>query len=71
MKKNTLKTMLLASVLGIAIFSTALPMSAPKSIQAPSEPAPADELPGETEPLVDESDINPLSDLDKQKTELQ
>ena len=71
MKKNTLKTMLLASVLGIAIFSTALPMSAPEPIQAPSEPAPADELPGETEPLVDENDINPLSDLDKQKTELQ
>nr|WP_296480806.1 hypothetical protein [uncultured Acetatifactor sp.] len=71
MKKNTLKTMLLASVLGIAIFSTALPMSAPEPIQAPSEPAPADELPGEAKPLVDESDINPLSDLDKQKTELQ
>lgn len=71
MKKNTLKTMLLASVLGLAVFSTVLPMSTPEPIPSPSEPAPADELPGETEPLVDENDIRPLSDLDKQKTELQ
>ena len=62
MKKNTLKTMLLASVLGIAVFSTVLPMSTPEPI-----PAPADELPGETEPLVDENDIRPLSDLEEQE----
>lgn len=62
MKKNTLKTMLLASVLGIAVFSTVLPMSTPEPI-----PSPADELPGETEPLVDENDIRPLSDLEEQE----
>ena len=68
MKKNTIKTLLLASVLGLAVFSAVLPMSVPDPIPAPSEPAPTDEPPEETEPPVNENDIKPLSDLEGKKS---
>lgn len=69
MKKNTLKTMLLASVLGLAVFSAVLPTYTPDSIPAPSEPAPTDEPPAETEPPAGDNDIRPLSDLEGQELE--
>ena len=68
MKKHTLITMLLASVLGIAVFSAVLPMSVPDPIPVPSEPAPTDEPPVETDPPTAENDINPLSDLENKKS---